>query len=172
MASTPSQSPTTSALDHALAIFADTLVWITDAVKDIPEARMTEQPQGNVNHPAWTINHLNTTAGFLLQLLDESCPDFDPSFGAKFGPGSTPNPELGAHPAKDVVLAQLAQRHALLDAAIRAKHATYFDRPSPENLRQFAPTLGRIAIFLIASHESYHLGQLMQWRRAAGMAKK
>ncbi|MBU6411832.1 MAG: DinB family protein [Planctomycetes bacterium] len=161
----------TTPLDHALGIFADTLVWITDAVKDIPDARLAEQPQGNVNHPAWTLSHLNLTAGFLLQLLDETCPDFDPADGAKFGPGSKPVPDLSVHATKETLLRQLTQRHALLDAAIRAKHAAYFDRPSPENLRHFAPTLGRITMFLIASHESYHLGQLMQWRRAAGMTK-
>lgn len=160
-----------AALDLSLGLFADSLKWLIESVQDIPDARMAEQPQGNVNHPAWTLSHLNLTAGFLLQLLDETCPEFNPADGAKFGPGSKPVPDLSLHASKETLLRQLTQRHTLLDAAIRAKHATYFDRPSPENLRQFAPTLGRITIYLITAHENYHLGQLMQWHRAAGMVK-
>jgi uncharacterized damage-inducible protein DinB len=155
----------------ALGMFSDSLKQLGQAVADIPDARMAEQPQGNVNHPAWTLSHLNLTAGFLLQLLDESCPDFDPADLPKFGPGSTPVADSAAHASKETLLKQLTQRHGLLDAAIRAKHATYFDRPSPENLRQFAPTIGVITMYLITAHENYHLGQLMQWRRGAGLVK-
>lgn len=158
-------------LDLSLGLFADSLKWLIESVQDIPDARMAEQPQGNVNHPAWTLSHLNLTAGFLLQLLDETCPEFNPADGAKFGPGSKPVPDLSVHASKETLLRQLTQRHTQIDAAVRAKHATYFDRPTPENLRQFAPTVGKIAMYLLTAHENYHLGQLMQWRRAAGMAK-
>ncbi len=167
----PSAKPTTGngPLDISLELFSDSLKWVKDAVKDIPEARMTEQPAGVVNHPAWTLGHLNVSAGWLLTLLDEQCPDFDPAEGTKFGPGSKPVNDPKAHAPTATVLAQLTQRHALLDAAIRAKHATHFNRPAPEELQKFAPTLGAIAMYLITAHENYHLGQVMVWRRAAGL---
>jgi hypothetical protein len=45
--------------------------FIAEAVEAIPEARMTDQPGSVVNHPAWTISHLNAYAGVLLSMLDD-----------------------------------------------------------------------------------------------------
>lgn len=161
--------PTDPTIDLLLAVYADTLTYLREAVADIPDHRFAEQPNGLVNHPAWTLAHLAATSGSILQLLDEPT---DPSLNAEFklhGPGSTPNPSLAAYPSKADLLALLSSRHTQVAAAIPLKHATYFPRPSPDHLKSFAPTLGRILVFLLTAHETYHLGQLMQWRRAAGI---
>jgi uncharacterized damage-inducible protein DinB len=155
-----------------LSIYQMTLKDIGDAVQDVPQSRMSEQPGGLVNHPAWTLAHLSAAAGFLLTLLDDrSVPTADAEF-KQFGPGSTPSVDPKDFPQKAELLDRLAARHALVVAAVEEKHEDYFARPTPESLRAFAPTIGRIAVYLLASHESYHLGQLMQWRRAAGLASK
>ena len=45
--------------------------FLIEAVEDIPESRMTEQSGTIVNHPAWTLSHLNAYAGTLLSILDD-----------------------------------------------------------------------------------------------------
>jgi uncharacterized damage-inducible protein DinB len=167
--------PTNQLLDLTLGLFASSLKDAIDAVADIDDARLSEQPGGLVNHPAWTLGHLCSAAGFILFLLEEadpaSTPQMHPNYLAKFGPGSTPTADRSHYPAKAELLESLASLHARVDAAVRAKHETYFPKPSPEKFRAFAPTVGRIVMYLLATHEPYHLGQLSQWKRAAGAVR-
>lgn len=156
-------------LDLLLSVFSDTLGYLKQAVSDIPDERFTEQPGACVNHPAWTLSHLCTTAVFMLQLLDEPT-DADPADFKRFGPGSVPTATRTDYDSKESLLSRLTSLHARVDAAVRAKHTAYFPRESPEFVRKFSPTVGRIVVYLLGAHESYHLGQLNQWRRAAGLA--
>ena len=55
--------------------------FLIEAVEGIPESRMAEQPGSLVNHPAWTLSHLNAYAGVLLSMLD------DPSVPADYRRG-------------------------------------------------------------------------------------
>jgi hypothetical protein len=154
--------------------------FLIGAVEDIPESRMTEQPGGAggrggaiVNHPAWTLSHLNAYAGLLLSMLD------DPGIGGaaadaemeRFGYGTTPVPDRAAYPTKGELLERFEERNARLAAVVAAKHAEYFPRPAPEKFRAYSPTIGHIAITLLVAHPPHHLGQLRQWRRAAGLAE-
>jgi len=156
-------------IDAVLDLYAMTLDDVNKAVADIPDSRMTEQPSALVNHPAWTLSHLGVAAALICQLLDEPLTDAAPDELTRFGPGSKPVADSSQYSAKAALLATLRERHARAVAAVRAKHAEWFDRPPPEPFRKFAPTIGRIVVYLLAAHESYHLGQLRQWRRVAGI---
>lgn len=155
-----------------LSIFAVAQRFVREAVEDVPESRMTEQPGAIVNHPAWTLAHLNAYAGILLSMLD------DPGVltaGAEldqFGYGSTPVTDLAAYPTKSELLSQFTNRHTRLAIVIHEKHADYFPRPSPEKFHPFSPTIGHVAIILLTTHMGHHLGQLRLWHRAAGIAVK
>lgn len=160
-----------------LAIHAMVGGFLVEAVDNVPESRMTEQPGTLVNHPAWTLSHLNAYAGLLLSMLD------DPSVpggrgGAadaemeRFGYGTIPIPDRAAYATKRELLDQSRDRNARLAAVVAQKHADYFPRPSPEKFHPYSPTIGHIAITLLVAHPPHHLGQLRQWRRAAGIAEK
>lgn len=146
--------------------------FVIEAVEDVPESRMTEQPGAIVNHPAWTLSHLNAYAGVLLSMLD------DPSVAGatadaemeRFGYGTTPVTDPAAYAPKRELLDRFRDRNAQLAAAIAQKHADYFPRPSPKRFHPHSPTIGHIAITLLVTHPPHHLGQLRQWRRAAGIA--
>lgn len=144
--------------------------FLTEAVEDIPESRMTEQPGAIVNHPAWTLSHLNAYAGVLLAMLDDpSAPAADAQMD-RFGYGTTPVPDPAAYAPKRELLERFRDRNARLAAVVAEKHAEYFPRPSPERFHPYSPTIGHIAITLLIAHPPHHLGQLKQWRRAAGMS--
>jgi hypothetical protein len=148
--------------------------FVIEAVQDVPESRMTEQPDAIVNHPAWTLSHLNAYAGMLLSMLD------DPSVGGatadaemkRFGYGTTPVPDRAAYATKRELLDRFRERNSRLAAVVAEKHSSYFPRSSPEKFRPYSPTLGHIAITLLVAHPPHHLGQLRQWRRAAGIAER
>lgn len=152
--------------------------FLVEILEDVPESRMTEQPAGGsiVNHPAWTLSHLNAYAGVLLTMLDD--PSVSPGGATadaemeRFGYGTTPVPDRAAYATKRELIDRFKDRNARLAAAVAEKHADYFPRPSPEKYHPHAPTIGHIAIMLLVAHPPHHLGQLKQWRRAAGIAGK
>ena len=156
-------------LDDVLSVYADSLIWIRQTVEDIPPELMTAQPGGMVNHPAWTLSHLSTTAAFLGGLLGENFGAVFPTEKPLYGNGSKPVADLGAYGSKEDLIVRLSDRHTWVEEAVRAKHASHFPRPTPEHLRAFAPTLGRLAVYVLTAHENYHLAQLVLWRRAAGL---
>lgn len=151
--------------------------FIAKSVEDVPEFRMTEQPAvvgggAIVNHPAWTLSHLNAYAGVLLSMLD------DPSVPTamadaemeRFGYGTTPVSNPAIYATKRELLDTFRDRNARLAAVVAEKHAGCFPRPAPEKYHPYSPTIGHIAITLLLAHPPHHLGQLRQWRRAAGIA--
>lgn len=172
-------SASSQPIDLVLQLYKDSLKQIREVCWDIPDERLAEQFPGISNHPAWTLSHLWLSSAFVLSLLGiDTSPANDPAADqahkdamARFGPGSIPVPDAKAYEKRDPLLSRLEALHMQVDTAVRERHAEYFDKPSPEFLRQYSPTLGRIVIYLIAAHESYHLGQLTQWKKAAGIGK-
>lgn len=152
-----------------LEIFAMTTKFVREAVEDVPESRMTEQPGAVVNHPAWMLAHLNAYAGMLPSMLDDPGALTAQTELERFGYGSTPVADLTVYPTKSELLTLFTSRHARLAVVVSEKHAEYFPRPSPEHFRPFSPTIGHVAMILLTSHVGHHLGQLRQWRRAAGI---
>ncbi len=145
---------------------------IVKAVDDIPESRMTEQPGALVNHPAWTLSHLNAYAGVLLSMLDDpSVPTADAEL-ERYGYGTTPVPDPAAYATKPELVRRFKERNERLAAVVTRKHAGYFPRPAPEKFQPYSPTIGHIAITLLVTHPPDHLGQLRLWRRLAGIADK
>jgi len=148
--------------------------FLIEAVEDIPESRMTEQPGGGtiVNHPAWTLSHLNAYAGILLAMLDDpSVPTAEAEMG-RYGYGTTPVADPAAYATKRELVDRFRDRNARLAAVVAEKHSAYFPRPSPEKFQPYSPTIAHIAITLLVAHPPHHLGQLKQWRRAAGITEK
>lgn len=145
---------------------------LIEAVEDVPESRMTDQPGTIVNHPAWTLSHLNAYAGSLLSMLDDPSVLTADTEMEQFGYGTSPVPNRSVYSTKSELLEQFNDRNSRLAAAVPAKHAEYFPRRSPEKFHPYSPTIGHIAITLLVSHPPHHLGQLRQWRHAAGMAQK
>ena len=145
--------------------------FLIEAVEDIPESRMTEQPGGIVNHPAWTLSHLNAYAGVLLSMLDDpGAPAADAEM-ERFGYGTTPVTDRAAYATKRELLDWFRDRNARVAAVVAEKHSDYFPRPSPERFHPNSPTIAHIAITLLVAHPPHHLGQLRQWRRAAGITE-
>lgn len=146
--------------------------FLGDAIESVPEARMTEQPGTIVNHPAWTLSHLNAYSGLLLSMLDDpGAPTADAEM-AQYGYGTTPVADRAAYATKRELLDRFRDRNARVAVIVAQKHADYFPRPAPKKFQPHAPTIAHIATTLLVAHPGHHLGQLNQWRRAAGLTVK
>jgi uncharacterized damage-inducible protein DinB len=143
--------------------------YLTLLVEDIPEEKMTFQPGGIVNHPAWQLGHLAVVQDRLVQILGgKSKVDLD--WEKRFGRGSTPAGAAAMHPTRADFLGLIDER--------RREFVRLFSRLGAEDLARppgvpgispFFTSLGMFLVFVMMSHESGHLGQLAAWRRAMGM---
>ena len=164
-----SQADPQPIIELLLGAFADSLRQVERAVADIPDDRMAFQPPGIVNHPAWTLSHLATAAGGVLVLMgDPGSPGLMEDF-ARFGSGSTPSPDRAFYSSKAEMLERLRSRHARATELVRSRHGARFNQAPPDPFGRFGHAIGPIAAYLLASHEPYHIGQISQWRRLAGL---
>ncbi|GIX03798.1 MAG: hypothetical protein KatS3mg113_0804 [Planctomycetaceae bacterium] len=74
--------------DIILDLYRSSLKDLVAHVQPIPEEAMTQQPAGQVNHPAWMLSHLANAAAFIAFLLDEPCADVSAEDMKHYGPGS------------------------------------------------------------------------------------
>lgn len=158
-------------IDTILDLYSASLTDVLTHVASIPESAMTEQPAGQVNHPAWTLSHLAHAATLIPFLLKEPIADVGAQDMEFFGPGSIPVADPHQYASKAELIERLKVRHEIVDRLVRDRHQQYFDQPPPAPFDRFAPTIGRIAVYLLAAHESYHLGQLIDWKRAIATLK-
>lgn len=156
-------------LDHVIYVYGFNLNFAKMLVSDISPEQMCQQPNGVVNHPAWTLGHLTNSAAGLLKTLgkEASLPE---KWGEAFATGGVPSNDPSVYPSKDELLSTLSSVHDQVIEALNAiDHAT-FSKPHPnENVRKYFPTLGDMIVFLMTGHEMDHLGQLAAWRRAMGL---
>ena len=156
--------------DLVLQHFAQCRGFVEEAMKDVPDERMAEQFPGLPNHPAWTMTHLAVAHDFANQVLGGQtvCPK---AWNELANPGTTPVADRSTYAAKNELMTKYGEAAAGLEATVRAAEPDTWGRESPEFIRSFAPTLGHLATYMLAAHDQYHLGQLMCWRRAAGLLK-
>jgi hypothetical protein len=156
--------------DIFLGIFAGSLDGLKKLMADVPDARLAEQPAGIRNHPAWTLTHLCAANDMALSLMGE--PTHGPKeWGEIAKPGSMPQADRAIYPPLATLMQTLEVQHKAFDAAVRAAPPEKFAEPTPEWLRNFAPTIGHVVAYMLTVHEHNHLGQLQAWKRAAGLAK-
>ena len=153
-------------LESLLHIYAFDLSYLKMLVDEIPEENLCRQPGGIMNHPAWTLPHLVTGAEFAAKLLGLE-PSMPEDWWTKYGRGSRPVDDASAYPSRAEALAALEKQHARVSEALEGVDPTLLEQTMPnEEFRQIMPTIGDGLMFLLATHEAGHLGQITAWRRA------
>ena len=156
-------------LHHVLHAYKMNLEFAKNLVKDLSTEQMCQQPNGVVNHPAWSLGHLAVSEGHLCQFLGVSSPvpdDWDKTFRT----GGIPSAEVEAFPSQDELLEVLGKLHEKVGKAMSETNQEILDQPHPnEGTRKYFPTIGDYAVFWMTSHGRSHLGQLSAWRRAMGL---
>ena len=138
-------------------------------VADVTPEQMVEQPGGVINHPAWSLGHLVMTADGLARLLGLES-EVEDGWSSVFATGGIPSNDQSLFPVKEDLLKALTAQHARNTAAVEGADPAWFATPNPnERRRKRFPTVGDIVVFLMTSHEMFHLGQLAAWRRAMGL---
>ena len=156
--------------EHLLFTYKFNLGHLESLVKDLSDEQMVQQPHGVVNHPAWTLCHLASSAnhtGVALGLESTFPADWEEA--AKTG--GEPGGDASKYPSKDALLAELKNQHERVAEAVAAADPAVFAEEYPdENTRKYFPTKGDFVQYLLSAHEANHIGQIAAWRRAMGLA--
>ena len=156
-------------IDHVIYLYGFNLHFAKMLVDDISADQLCQQPGGVVNHPAWTLGHLVSSADHLAQFLgkESALPE---GWEETFKTGGTPGPNAADYPPKAELLSTLEAQHNRVVEAVKIADKSTFAEPHPnEGTRKYFPTKGDMIIFLMTSHEMDHLGQVAAWRRAMGL---
>jgi hypothetical protein len=133
---------------------------------DFTDAEMLIRPFPNANHAAWTLGHLVTTTANLSNLM---CPGAFPSPSqddTKRYSGEGARLDDG-FPGKDELLQRFADMNDCAIKWVECLTDAQMDKPMPEQIQAFAPTVGHLA-YVLPAHVMMHLGQVQVIRRKLG----
>jgi hypothetical protein len=156
--------------DQILRLYAMTLDEARKLVADVPCERFVDQPFPGAKHPAWVLGHLCIASDMMHHVLvpgGDGTPGAPAEWVDACKPGAAVRGDRGAYATKAELVGTLERLHGRLARAFTsATDGTLASEfPNPE-YRAFFPTIADAAVYLMAHHEGYHLGQLTQWRRA------
>lgn len=156
-------------MDCVCSNISTTVAYGMKIVADIDDSRMAERPMG-MNHPAWLLMHLATTADYAASLLGGQgvCPvDWNGRADTK----KELTTKRADYPSKEELVRGFEAAYE--NAAKLLQESSTDKLAQPQKLGFFEselPTVGDMATFLLVAHPNIHLGQLSAWRRAIGKA--
>ncbi len=156
-------------IDHALHFFAGAQQQFEQLLADVPDERWAEQPAGIRNHPAWTVGHLCVGHNLVLSMLggEGAAPA---EWAETMDYGTMPVGDRAAYPDGSTLLDAYRQGHDALVAAVESTTAGALAAEMPiEAYRSFFPTIGHVVSYFLLTHEPTHFGQVVAWKRAAGL---
>lgn len=154
-----------------LPVYDKTLDQARKLTAGLPVEKWTYQPAAQMNHASWVIGHLAHTGDYMAYLLGDTMRSPE-SWHQLFGMQSEPVSDAAAYPEPGVLLTALEDAHARLNEKVKqAPEGIWNQPPIDAGLVQYFPTLGGFALLVLATHESFHLGQLSAWRRVQGLPR-
>jgi hypothetical protein len=139
---------------------------IDSSLKDFSDADMMFRPAKTANHAIWQMGHLANSVRGMVTTCDPAV-TFPFEDDTRFGKSKAPIDDPAFFPAKAEVLGRFDQAMDIAAAWVSKLTEPEMAKPTPERMRQFAPTVGNVAI-LLASHPLMHMGQFSVSRRALG----
>lgn len=125
------------------------------------------RPEGKT--AGWLLGHLAVTGDYGRRLCGQTplCPK---EWRALFNPGTRPSTDANAYPSMETLRRVAQAVYSDLCDAAQAVDATTLAVENPyAPARKDMPTADTFVRYLMTGHLAYHLGQLSEWRMAAGL---
>ena len=133
-------------------------------VADLTDADLLVRSVPGSNHIAWQMGHLILSTQHMLSALGQPPPELPPGFDKAY----TAETSASDDPKK------FATKQQYLDLADKMKQASLkaiddtpedtLDRPGPEAMREYAPTVASV-LMMLGNHWTMHAGQFVPIRR-------
>jgi hypothetical protein len=153
----------------AIKYVMDTSLFVVNKyLSDLGDADLLVRPAQGVNHIAWQLGHLIESE---RSLVESVCPGSSPAlpegFAAQHAKETAGVDDPKKFLSKQQYLDLFAKQRAATLAALAKLSDADLDRPGPERMRDFCPTVGSL-FCLVANHPMMHAGQLAVVRRVQG----
>jgi len=136
-------------------------------VDDFTDTELLVRPVPEANHPAWQLGHMIAGTGQMLAMLGHPAPELPDGFAAAHGPEAAKSDDPKKFATKAEYFALADQMKAATMAAVDATPDSDLDRPAPEAMREYAPTVAA-ALTVLGAHAMMHAGQFVPVRRKLG----
>lgn len=141
------------------------------AVAGLDDTHRALEPHAGTKTAGWLVGHLAVTGDFGRRLsgIATLCPK---DWRAKFNPGTQPSRKAGDYPRMGELSDALMAVYSGLAADFPRVDVQLLAAENPfAPARGAMPTSGDFVAYLMTGHFGHHLGQLLVWRAAAGIAR-
>ncbi len=143
----------------------------TEYLSDLNDAELLTRPCDGANHIAWQLGHLIESERQMISALGHPMPAVPADFVEKHSKETATSNDAKKFHKKEEYLKLMSQMHEATFAALDKTPDADLDKPGPEAMRAYAPTVG--AVFaMIGNHEMMHVGQFAATRRKLGKPVK
>ena len=136
-------------------------------VDDFTDAELMTRPVPEANHVAWQLGHMIGGTREMLTMLGHPSPELPAGFAEAHGREAAKSDDPKKFATKAQYLALGEQMKAATLTAIDATPDGDLDKPAPEAMRGYAPTVGAVLV-LLGTHRLMHAGQFVPIRRKLG----
>jgi hypothetical protein len=136
-------------------------------VDDLTDRELFVRPVPGANHIAWQLGHLVSSEHHMLTELGRKPPILPNGFAEAHTKETSMSDDPAKFFKKADYLALADKLHAATLAAIDATPEKDLDKPGPEAMRSYAPTIGAV-LTLLGTHWLMHAGQWVPVRRKLG----
>jgi hypothetical protein len=141
-------------------------------LEGLTDAHLNLEPQPGLKTAGWILGHLCISGDYALKVCGGN-PRGPREWRQIFSPGTQPALDSTTYPKMSelcetfrAIYSELCERYPKVDESTLTP-------PTPVDIaREAFPTLREFVPYLMTSHLSYHLAQLGDWRRAAGIGHK
>jgi len=138
-----------------------------DYVRDLSDADLLARSVPGANHIAWQLGHLAVSEHEMMTALGHKMPALPAGLAESHSAEAAKSDDAAKFRKKDEYLGLLDKMRTATLAALQATPEADLDKPGPESMRSYAPTVGAV-LTLIGTHELMHAGQFVPIRRKLG----
>ena len=139
----------------------------TGYLSDMSDADLLVRPVPQANHIAWQLGHLISSEHQMASALGHEMPELPAGFAEAHDKDGARSDDPARFAAKDEYLALLEKVRAATLAGLEATPEADLEKPAPEPMRSYAPTVAA-AWIIIGIHELMHASQWVTLRRKLG----
>lgn len=137
-------------------------------LSDLSDQDLLKRPVPQANHIAWQLGHLICSVDVMLTFLNApEKPALPSEFEAAHKKERAGEDSAEKFFSKAIYLELMEKQKASALAAVEMVTESDLDKPGPESMRAYAPTVGAVFL-LLANHLGMHLGQFVVLRRSLG----
>lgn len=139
-------------------------------LEDLTDAELLHRPAAGCNHIAWQLGHLIASEHEMIEgVAPGSMPGLPDGFAEKYSKETAAIDDADAFHSKQELLELFETVRSATLAALAGLSEDDFEKPSPEQMRAYAPTVAA-AFELQGGHWLMHAGQWAVIRRQLGRA--